>query len=308
MKAILLQLNALGYKPYLIIKSRRPLYWKIKMHSHTQLNVLVALHCEAKAIIKHLKLKKIVDRNLPFPIFVNSEENIHLIIGGVGKVRMAAATAFLYSFTGSKPFACFLNVGIAGSTQFKLGALVLAHKIKEKSTNRCWFPFITPFKNKNQTELMTFDMPQTDYPNLGMIDMEGSAFFATSTLFVSQEHVQVVKIISDQDELTQQQIDGKKVQELISAQLVEIDEIIRVLINISNEEYLIQREPNQFEKMKLHWHFTHAQSLQLRELLRRWEICFKREDPWSVCQNEVNSTQVLKQLMNKLMVYENSLC
>lgn len=269
----------------------------------SQLNIIVALHCEAKEIIKYLKLKKIVDRDIPFPLFVNHDENIHLIVTGVGKVKAAAGTTFLYTFTGSKPFACFLNIGIAGSRQFKLGELAFSNKISEKSTNRNWFPFVATFKNKNQAELITFDTPQKEYPKLGMIDMEGSAFFATATLFVSQEQVQVVKIIADQDEMTQQQIDEKKVEHLIAGQLLEIDEMIRILINISNEEYLIQREPNEFEKMKLQWRFTHAQTMQLKELLRRFEIRFNNLNPWSICKNEMNASSVLK----KLSDYENSL-
>src|SRR5436853_5329305 len=99
------------------------------------INLVIALHCEAKPLIQHLKLKKIVDQSLPFPVYLNPSKTIHLVIAGVGKIRMATATAFLFCFTGAKPYSSFLNIGIAGSTQFKIGELVFANKISEISTN-----------------------------------------------------------------------------------------------------------------------------------------------------------------------------
>src|SRR5689334_9443081 len=108
------------------------------------LNIVVALHCEAKSLIEYFQLKKIMQHNLPFPIFVNKDKNIHLIISGVGKIKAAAATTFLAMWTDRLTACTFLNVGIAGATQFARDNFIIAHKIIEDSTQRSWYPFVTP--------------------------------------------------------------------------------------------------------------------------------------------------------------------
>src|SRR5690348_6346061 len=93
------------------------------------LNIVVALHSEAKPLIEYYYLKKICSETLPFPVFSNKDRSIHLVVSGIGKIKTAAATTFLHCLTGNKSFSCFLNIGISGSSQYPIGALILAAKI-----------------------------------------------------------------------------------------------------------------------------------------------------------------------------------
>lgn len=275
--------------------------------SYPLLNFVVALHCEAKPIIDFYKLKKISNIILPFDIFINEENTISLVISGVGKISTSTATTFLATWFKTPKYSSFLNYGIAGSSEFNVGTGVLAHKITEESTKKNWYPFINLIKNKTQTELITFDMPQKNYPLKGMIDMEGSAFFQAASYFVSQEHIQVFKIISDHNEATQQKINAALCKELISIQIKEIEQVAHYLFELSNAEKSMYEYPTLLPLFQTKWHFSHAQTLQLKECLRQWVVLFKDLNPFEFCRNEVTAKFVIKNLRMKLNEYANDL-
>lgn len=267
------------------------------------LNIITALHAEAKPLIGHFQLKKISHLDLPFPIFVNKEQTIYLIVTGVGKVKVAAGTTFLHCWNGSKPTSCFLNIGIAGSAQFALGDCLLIHKITENSTERCWYPFVSLIKNKNQGQLITHDIPQKSYPAAGLVDMEGSAFFQTASHFVSQEHIQIIKIISDNDDFSQNQLNEETVKQFITKKLPSISDVVHYLLNLSQQENNLNKDPEHLTEFQSTWHFTHAQTLQLKEYLRRWEKQITKINILDFCKQEKNSAAVINKIMQKLELF-----
>ncbi len=267
---------------------------KIEIKNKPILNIIVALPCEARPIISFYKLKKMPIN--PFPIFTNNDQTIYLIEAGIGKVKIAAATTFLYTLTGSQNHACFLNVGIAGSTQFSIGRPVLANKIIEHSTQRCWYPFIAPLKNQNQTSLITHDLPQKDYPEVGMIDMEGSAFFQTAAHFVTQEQIQVLKFISDNNTSSLNQINAVLVSDLITKNMHEIDILTNYLLQLSLQEKSLEFDTDWIAQFKEKWHFTHSQLLQLKEYLRKWHVIHGDKNPFLICENSQNASQVFEKI------------
>lgn len=273
----------------------------------SKLNFITALHCEAKPLIDEYQLKKITNQTTPFPIFTNKNETIHLIIAGVGKIKTAIATTFLAQWTGNKSHTCYLNIGIAGATQFNLSEAVLINKITEASTQRNWYPFTSHLKYKKQAHLFTHDTPQTNYPDAGLVDMEGSAFFQTATCFVTQEQVQLIKIISDNNLETQTQITEERVKHIIQQNLSTISDIAHQLTLLSEKEYELNQEPLAYTQFQSQWHFTHAQTLQLKEYLRRWQTLLHQEDPLLHCQHEKNAKQVLQKIIMKLDNHANSL-
>lgn len=268
------------------------------------LNIVTALHCEAKPLIEHFQLKKISHVDLPFSIFVNKEQTIYLIVTGIGKVKMAAGTTFLHCWTGSKPTSCFFNIGIAGSTQFALGDCILIHKIMENSTERCWYPFVSLIKNKNQGQLITHDVPQKTYPTAGLVDMEGSAFFQTASHFVSQEHIQVMKIVSDNNTSPQNQLNEDNVKQFITRNLSSISEVAHYLLNLSQQENDLDKNPDHLTEFQSTWHFTHSQTLQLKEYLRRWQKQITKINVWDFCKQEKNSAAVINKIMQKLELFK----
>lgn len=271
------------------------------------LNIIIALHCEAKPIIERLKLKKISNQALPFSIFTDKANQVNLIISGIGKIKAAIATTFLAQYTGNKSHACFLNIGIAGSSQLNISEVVLANKLKDESTQRNWYPFTGHLKFKKHALLITHDLPQPIYPEIGMVDMEASGFYQAATSFVTQEQVQILKIISDNSIESQQQINEEKVKALAQDKIDLIAEFISQLLQLSQQEKEINQDPLKLKEFLSQWHFTHAQSMQLKEYLRRWQIQVQEEDSYLFCQHEKNANQVIQKIITKLDTHANSL-
>lgn len=265
----------------------------------THLIIAAALFCEAKPIIDRWRLRKIP--NLIFSVYINQEQTICLIITGVGKVKMAAALTFVYEFTKGQSNTCFLNIGIAGSLEFLVGRAVLIHKITENNSERNWYPFVKPIKYKERSELRTYDLPQENYPTKGLIDMEGSAFFQIASLLVTQEQVQVLKVISDCDTESQSKLTEQSAEMLIKENLQNISILIEYLLDLSNKEY-IDNDQALLEKFSARWRFSATQLYQLKEYLRRWSILYKDRDPWEFCHDKQTGKHVLQYLNESLDV------
>jgi hypothetical protein len=269
------------------------------MKKSYNLNIVVALPCEAKVINEYFKLTKIMRNPTFFPIFRNKSQNIHLLISGIGRVNMAAAVAYLHLFSGQNTFNCFLNIGIAGSNTFQMGQAVLINKVIEGNTDRRWYPFTTPLKYPTQGSLYTYDQTKTSYPSGGLVDMEGSAFFQAANSFVTQEQIQLLKIISDNDIVTQQCITPEKVIILIQQNLEAIQTITNYLTNLSKREAEIDFNFEELDQFKQQWHFTHSQELELKNYLQRWQN-LNLGSAWHVCRNKTNASRVIESLMKEL--------
>jgi len=270
------------------------------------LNIVIALHPEAKPLIEYYHLRKITHIDMPFTIYVNKEKTIYLIISGIGKIKIATATTFLYMWTGSKSHSTFLNIGLAGSKQFALEEGVLIHKITEMSTHKNGYPFVTPIKIKNQATLMTYDTPQKDYPMTGLMDMEGSAFFQTATHFVSVEQVQLFKVVSDADEKSLLAINHDQASQWINKNLKQIALLADYLISLSSQENQINMDDDLLEKFKTQWHFTYSQLLQLKKNLRHWRLHNRNLDVLDYCKHEKTAAHVnfkLVKILNENCVY-----
>jgi len=243
------------------------------------------------SIVNHIELA--------FPIFTNHNQSIYLIISGVGKVKTASATTYLFMLTGCHKQSVFLNYGIAGSLEFSCGQSVLANKICDASTQRKWFPFVNLLKNMRQSVLITHDRPQLTYPSAGMLDMEGAAFFHIASTFVTSEQIQVLKIISDNSEQDQAQLNEESVHRHIINNIPEIEKVVQYLLNLSQTELNNQFISEWITEFQAKWHFTFSQRIQLKEYLRRWKIRLNYS-PMEVFANEINSKNVIKKLINLL--------
>ncbi|MDY6894826.1 MAG: hypothetical protein SVO01_05355, partial [Thermotogota bacterium] len=81
------------------------------------LYIISAMGIETQSIIKYLNLKKTTDR--PFEAYNNDEVN--LVISGVGKINAAGATSYLLKDTlkGVEHSDYVINLGICGSLNNK---------------------------------------------------------------------------------------------------------------------------------------------------------------------------------------------
>jgi len=265
------------------------------------INLILALHAEAKPILNCFRLKKDV-ASRAFEIFSNSDRSINLIVAGIGKINTAATVSYLHQYSQANSATAYLNLGIAGSCHFSVGTIVAAEKITDVVMLKNYYPAVYLAKQIVHTTVNTFDRPQLQYPEVGVIDMEASAFIQVAMRFVNLEFIQCAKIISDCNSNDLQQLTAGRVEQLIASQLPLIKILVDYLMNLSlTESNAINNtienvNPEQFQKM---WHFTHNELFQLQQLLRRWKI-LESGDAFTFCQDAKVAREVIFKLKNHL--------
>jgi len=145
--------------------------------------IISAFYKEVAPIIKHYKLKKL---NSPFEIFKNDE--IIVIISGIGKLNSAIATTYLLS---NYNIDFIMNFGIVGSKSFKIGEIFLINKI-----NKNLYPDILYSHPFNESEIICSDEIITE-GEFKLVDMESEGFFKAATKFMPLENIFIIKIVSD---------------------------------------------------------------------------------------------------------------
>ena len=185
-----------------------------------EINIIVAMKSEAKPLINYWKLKKINSSN---NIFINKKKNINLIISGIGKRKVKEATNILGK-NNSNQF--FLNIGVAGHRDLKLGEIILASKVTDNKTNYNWYPSLLWETKIKKSSLVTVRFPKIIYKKNTAYDMEASSFLKAARDFVGPEKVQVIKIISDNKDSSILKISSKKIEYWIKKKIVIINKLV----------------------------------------------------------------------------------
>lgn len=259
--------------------------------------IAVALPCEARPLIDFYRFKRDLSSSA-FNLYIHHELPLALIISGVGKIKMAAAVAYVHQYLQLDEKTHYINLGIAGSGILALGELVVAQKIIDQASGKHYFPFIAKESSLYLTDVVTADTPTTHYPAAGVVDMEAAAFFVSAGLFVTQEYLSVIKIVSDNNTHRINHINKEKVIQLITAKLFFIDQKLKNFL--AETESKLGNINDYFDLLTQRWHFSTYQKNQLNELLRRWNVLLPDENPLDVCQQQSSSKAVLQAIMLKL--------
>ena len=268
-----------------------------------RLLMVVALPAEAKPLIAHWQLTRHSEVT-PFSVFVSADQKHWLIQCGIGKIAAATAVGFLAQLANAQRSDAWLNIGIAGSGSFKLGALVIAHKIIDEGAKKNWYPsqlFQGPrLQLCPSTIVRTVDTPLEDYPPEGVVEMEAAGFCGAAMRFSSVELVQAVKVVSDTPEDSLKGITKARVHQWIGDQLESIELVANELLALSNEVASLVFRPNHFDEITRRVRFTVAQSHQLKKILGRWEILLPDSTPVDLLAKEPSAKEVLVELKSRL--------
>ena len=230
--------------------------------------ITTALACEAKPLISHLRLKKLTE-HVAFPCYRN--DDVCLIVSGMGRVAMAAATAYIAaSQVAPQENNVWLNVGVAGHGDFGLGTAILADKVVEEGSDKTWYPLYVFSPELNTSTLKTVDRPQLNYLDDFAYDMEGSAFIETASRFTSFELIHLFKVISDNRDSGVAHIDKAYVAELIESKLSTLEGVISSLRSVQSVMDDGGRELEDYECLLSAVTFSFSQQQQLRRLLQRY--------------------------------------
>ncbi len=234
------------------------------------LNIVTALLCETRPIISKLKLK-LSSHKSPFKIYQNDQ--INLIISGVGKVSSANAIGYLYANNNSvEQTSAWLNIGIAGHSSFEINTGFLANKIIDKTTEQTWYPPIIFDQPCCTDKLMTVDKPGSEYTFNGGVDMEASAFYASASRYTTNELIHSYKVVSDNPNSPLHKITPAQASELISSNIEDIQFLIDQLLIINNELSSTTSIPIDFKTLKKQIRMTHSEQLKIKNLLSKLNI------------------------------------
>ena len=190
-----------------------------------EINIVVAMKREALPLINYWKLKENSKK-----FYSNKKKGINLIISGIGKKKSEKATMYLAKKTRNNVF--FLNIGIAGHKDFKLGEIVLVSKVTDNKTKYNWYPSLLWETKIKTSPLVTIGFPKIRYkPNL-LYDMEASGFFLGARKFVGPERAQCIKIISDNKKSSILNISSKKIEDWIKSKIIIINKLINEFVKV----------------------------------------------------------------------------
>ena len=228
-------------------------------------NLVVALQAEARPIIEALDL--VQDRPAGmFPVYCNG--GLSLVVSGIGRACCAAAVIHLFHRTAQRADQAWLNIGIAGHQQVPIGSVLLASRITERASGRCWYPPYVLDVGLLRSPLVTVDEPERCYPQCCAYDMEASSFYQIASRCSTGELVQSLKIISDNPgsnlDLTADQI-----SQLLADQMSAIESAVGQLSDLSRVLDTVRTPPDLSSLYLEQWHFTVAQRHQLAALLTR---------------------------------------
>ena len=237
------------------------------------ISILVALNSEAKPLIDYFSLKK--SSLGPYGYYLGTSdvtkrgghntagacEAIELVVSGIGALAMASAVGWLAGVNPVKRV--WLNLGIAGHASKKIGEIVLVHGCADAVHTKAHYPPLVAKWSHETAACLSYNAPCTDYPGDAAVDMEAHSFFTSGLRFSSAEFVQSLKVISDNQDSSIDDLDAKKVEALIKPHVATIANFAEKLSSLRMSAVPWVDHGLQLGSLRS----THSQTLQAQELL-----------------------------------------
>lgn len=261
---------------------------------------VTALKAEAEEIIKNYALERVATK--PFPVYKNKDIDIWLVLSGIGQINAVAAATYLYVKSDASYNTIWINLGIVGSRNLKVGELVQIDKITSNEFRDNYYPSPATFKNNNieRINLITVNKPETLFKSDGVYDMEGYAFFSFAKKIASYELISVLKIISDIPGTDLSKIDKIGVERLFSKKMPLIEKVLKNLLSLQEILLLQQRNPNYFDEICQQRKFSFTQKVILRKYLTQWQSRFPLKNPLGEIEQKMTTSQILKRFSDNL--------
>ena len=249
--------------------------------------IITAMYSEAHAFITRFQLKKDISHTR-FQVFKNEEEELCLIISGVGSVPAAVAVSSICTEYGAGQGDFLLNVGICAGIWgenvnrtdniCQTGKIFLCNKIREPVTGKTFYPDILYRHGFTEAQIITGAKPytKTDQTEIAdadfyLYDMEAAAIYQAGSYYFGPHQMNFLKIISDNgnsENVTPGQIEG-----LVGRHMESIADYITLLQTIAHQEQqskTIQEDTAQerLEKLCLDMHCSRTMAKSVRQHIR----------------------------------------
>ena len=235
-----------------------------------QVNLVVALSCEARPLIQQFKLKQ--EKAIAGFRCYGNRDGINLIVSGAGKLATATACGFLAGSQIAKQAggAAWFNIGIAGHRSIPVGEGALIHKVTDQLSGRVSYPPMVLSAQCPTSSLITVEHPETDYAEDAAYDMEASVFATTAGRFITSELVQVYKIISDNPTNPVESVTEQRIGHWVEGRLNIIEQLVSQIHNLAKEYNRIYSLPSEVFELAQLVRFTASQRVQLESACRRF--------------------------------------
>ena len=261
---------------------------------------VIALKAEAEEIIKNYALERVATK--PFPVYKNTDIDIWLVLSGIGQINAVAATTYLFVKSYASYNTIWMNLGIVGSRNFKVGELVQIDKITSNDFRDNHYPSPATFKNNKveRSNLITVNKPEAVFENDGVYDMEGYAFFSFAKKIASYELISVLKIISDVPGTDISKIDKLGVERLVLKKMPLIEKVLENLLSLQEILLLQQSNPDYFDEICQQKKFSFSQKVTLKKYLTQWQSRFPMRNPLGEIGQRMTASQILKKFSDNL--------
>ena len=204
------------------------------------------------------------------PIYANDAGTDWLVLTGVGQLNAASGSAALYQACPKSNSANWVNIGIAGGGTNNIGELLYIRSVRQKSANikKSFYPFILPDIKIKTADLITTDLPETNYNQEALFDMEAWAFYKILQKKVTRELISVFKVVSDNSVESLNSLNKHSIASLIDGKFDVLDDFRNKAYALSKEELRKQKNPEGFDLLKEKFHFTFTQTQELKYLLK----------------------------------------
>ena len=235
------------------------------MPTVSRVTIVAALPSEAEAIAQRFGLSCVCEQ--PFTVYEGTDTCV--IVSGIGAEQSAAAVGFMAGRRTRAERDIWINCGIAGHRSLALGTPVLADKVSAAGVEDTWYPSLLFDAPCRTGEIKTFDRAISAYPQAPCCDMEAAGFMAAATAVAQSECVHVLKIVSDNAQSDLGRITRAFVRELINDNVACLTALVERLRGLAA---LLPVGPHDgaLDAMLVRWHFTYAQTAQLRRLHARY--------------------------------------
>ena len=173
---------------------------------------------------------------------------------------MAAAMMWSQRFCAAENY---VNVGFAGHGLYAIGDTVLVNQVIENASKMSFYPNINFRWKGHFSALKTLDVPSDKYCSDYAFDMEASAFFDIAHRVLTNDKIQILKVISDNSEQPFTRMTKQSMQHCMKTLLSDLDMLLKSML--SSQKDMCRDEDCLIKEMRKRWHVTTARSMQLRD-------------------------------------------
>ena len=226
-----------------------------------KLVIVVALLEEAKPFIKQFKLQKWETSKLK----TYQNDSLLLVISGMGSNAITLAVGYAAALASSCHRLFWLNLGTAGHQDYQIGTVVLPIEVRDTVSDLVFYPTPIIPGDFKRYKLLSLKTPSQKYLQDTCFDMEAYHFCAAASRFSIQDHIQVVKIISDNEEQPVSKLEKSTLKKAIALGAEAACRIIEAFLDFARAEVKhTELSVPLLNTSKLH--FTESQRIKLSRL------------------------------------------